>query len=181
MAKFLFIVVPALGHINPTLAVAAELKKRGHTVGYATGTDMQYSIEKEGVHFFPAGPPGIKTGLNERGHTVGHATGTDMQYSIEKEGVHFSPAGPPGVKTGLNETAKKVFKYRGLIGQYYFFKLIMESTPQTIEALQAVLQQYQPDVLVVDSITLAGGVIADISKLPWATCSSLPGMIPTRD
>ncbi|MCX5896560.1 MAG: glycosyltransferase, partial [Proteobacteria bacterium] len=47
--------------------------------------------------------------------------------------------------------------------------------------LQAVLQQYQPDVLVVDSITLAGGVIADISKLPWATCSSLPGMIPTRD
>lgn len=42
MARFLFVVPPLTGHINPTIAVAEELSKRGHDVawvGYAASLD----------------------------------------------------------------------------------------------------------------------------------------------
>ncbi len=58
MARFLFSVVPQLGHINPMLPSAVELAGRGHHVVVATGSDFRYSIESAGLEFFSAGPPG---------------------------------------------------------------------------------------------------------------------------
>ncbi len=67
MAKYLFTVIPALGHINPMMPVAAELKKRGHTVGFVTGKDYIKGIESEGMHAFPLGFPGLESG---KSHTL---------------------------------------------------------------------------------------------------------------
>ncbi|MCX8042959.1 MAG: glycosyltransferase [Desulfobacterota bacterium] len=57
MARFLFTVVPAIGHINPTLPIAVELQRRGHEVAYATGADMQQYIHEQGCAAFTAGLP----------------------------------------------------------------------------------------------------------------------------
>ncbi|MGR3318546.1 MAG: nucleotide disphospho-sugar-binding domain-containing protein [Candidatus Anammoxibacter sp.] len=65
MAKFLFTVMPGSGHINPTLPIATELKKRGHDVGYATGADFQNIITSEGLRFFSVGPAGLKSAIKE--------------------------------------------------------------------------------------------------------------------
>jgi UDP:flavonoid glycosyltransferase YjiC (YdhE family) len=35
MSRFLFVVPPLVGHINPTVGVAAELRARGHRVAWA--------------------------------------------------------------------------------------------------------------------------------------------------
>ena len=35
MARFLFVVPPFAGHVNPTIPVAAELVSRGHEVAWA--------------------------------------------------------------------------------------------------------------------------------------------------
>ncbi len=59
MASFLFTIIPALGHINPTMPVAAELKKRGHTIGYATGADFENAATSENFSFFPIGPANL--------------------------------------------------------------------------------------------------------------------------
>ena len=40
MSRFLFVVPPLVGHINPTIAVAAELTARGHTVAWAGLPDV---------------------------------------------------------------------------------------------------------------------------------------------
>lgn len=144
MARFLFTAVPALGHINPTLPLAVELKKRGHQVGYATGPDMQSSISSEGLRFFPAGPPSWNT---ER-----------------------------------SELSQKTLKHKGtLLSNYYFFKVLAENDANTIGDLRSVVQQYEPDILVVDSLTYAGAQMAELFKLPWATCCAIAGLIPTRD
>jgi MGT family glycosyltransferase len=143
MAKFLFTVIPAFGHVNPTLPVAVELKKRGHEVGYATGSDLKFPIESEGLNFFAAGPSGLKT--------------------------------------GMTETAQKMLSHKGMICNYYFFKMIAEADSKTVGELRAVVERYKPDVLVVDSITYAGAQIAEFLGLPWATSSALAGMIPSRD
>lgn len=60
MSRFLFTVVPALGHINPTLPIAAALRQRGHTVAYASGPDMQDYFESQGIPFLSAGLPSFK-------------------------------------------------------------------------------------------------------------------------
>ncbi len=143
MAKFLFTIIPAFGHINPTLPVAVELKKRGHQVGYATGADLSYAIESEGLQFFPVGSPGLKT--------------------------------------DMSETTKKMLSHKGMVCNYYFFKVIAEADEKTVSGLRTVVEQYRPDVLVVDSITYAGAQMAEIFGLPWATSSALAGMIPSCD
>ena len=60
MARFLFTVVPALGHINPTMPIAAELQNRGHAVAYASGYDVRQYFESQGFEFFTAGLPSFK-------------------------------------------------------------------------------------------------------------------------
>src|SRR5690606_26667532 len=35
MSRFLFVVPPFAGHVNPTIPVAAELERRGHEVAWA--------------------------------------------------------------------------------------------------------------------------------------------------
>jgi MGT family glycosyltransferase len=44
-----FISGPAHGHVNPTLPLVAELTRRGHRVGYATGAEFTSAIEKAGA------------------------------------------------------------------------------------------------------------------------------------
>ena len=84
MAKFLFVVFPALGHINPTLSVAVELKKRGHVVGYATGEDFRYSIESEALEFFPYGKPGLRTEISKTEQKVLKHKGLLCNYYLFK-------------------------------------------------------------------------------------------------
>lgn len=52
---FLFTSVPAHGHVNPTLAVAAELVRRGHRVSYATHESFRAAIEATGATILPTG------------------------------------------------------------------------------------------------------------------------------
>ena len=49
MARILFGNVPAQGHISPTIAIAAELQKQGHTVAYACHPCMQRIFKRTGI------------------------------------------------------------------------------------------------------------------------------------
>ena len=119
--------------------------------------------------------------LKRRGHQVGYATGRDLKYSIETEGFDYFQVGPPGMRSHISEIGRKVLKFRRSLSNYYFFKLLMEFNRETVNGLRTVVRNYQPDVLVVDSLTFAGGEIAELSQLPWATTSAVPGMIPSND
>ena len=142
MATFLFVVVPAQGHLNPTLATAVELRNRGHRVGYATGTDVRGVIESEGLEFLQVGPPGLNS--------------------------HESVA------------TQKMLKYKGLLSNYYFYKVLMEYDREALKDLRQVADDFKPDVMVVDAITHAGAQVAERYGLPWATIHPVPGLIPSR-
>jgi MGT family glycosyltransferase len=53
MAKYIFLNVPAWGHVNPTLAVVQELVKRGHEVSYYLTEEFRETIEATGAVFQP--------------------------------------------------------------------------------------------------------------------------------
>ncbi|WP_205759928.1 macrolide family glycosyltransferase [Arthrobacter sp. PAMC25564] len=52
---FSFISIPAAGHVNPTLAVVAELVRRGHRVSYFTAANFAPQIEEAGAAFHASG------------------------------------------------------------------------------------------------------------------------------
>ncbi|MDQ6754181.1 MAG: glycosyl transferase [Actinomycetota bacterium] len=50
-----FVCVPAAGHVYPSLAVVAELVRRGHRVTYATSAKYAEAVRNAGATFFPNG------------------------------------------------------------------------------------------------------------------------------
>ena len=67
-----FAIMPAHGHVNPTLPLVEELTRRGHRVSYLTGEAWQGPVEAAGAEFVPVPdgmptggpPPNFKDGLN---------------------------------------------------------------------------------------------------------------------
>jgi UDP:flavonoid glycosyltransferase YjiC (YdhE family) len=55
VARFLFAVPPLHGHVNPTVAVAAELTLRGHQVAWVGPPSILETLLPEGAQLFPAG------------------------------------------------------------------------------------------------------------------------------
>ncbi|MFV0331172.1 MAG: glycosyltransferase [Dysgonomonas sp.] len=52
MAKFLFVVPPFWGHINPTLSVGRTLLERGHDVAWAGMTQLNMELFPDGAKYF---------------------------------------------------------------------------------------------------------------------------------
>ncbi len=53
--KILFTTVPAYGHFNPLIPLAAALKEQGHTVAFATAARFCPVVEAAGFSALPAG------------------------------------------------------------------------------------------------------------------------------
>jgi UDP:flavonoid glycosyltransferase YjiC (YdhE family) len=54
VSRFLFVVPPLHGHVNPTVAVAGELAARGHQVAWVGPPLLLASLLPEGARLFPA-------------------------------------------------------------------------------------------------------------------------------
>ncbi len=71
--RFLFVVPPLVGHVNPTISVARALEARGHTVAWAAHPDVVRPILPEGATLLPldgAMSPATLERLTARAHGV---------------------------------------------------------------------------------------------------------------
>ncbi len=59
MTRVLFVVPPFTGHVNPTLAVAAELQGRGHEVAWTGVPGATERLLPDGATFLPATSPEV--------------------------------------------------------------------------------------------------------------------------
>ncbi|MGF1431958.1 glycosyltransferase [Kitasatospora sp. LaBMicrA B282] len=57
MSRVLFVVPPLVGHVNPTVGVAAELTARGHTAAWAGLPDPVRALAGPHAEVFPCGAP----------------------------------------------------------------------------------------------------------------------------
>jgi MGT family glycosyltransferase len=73
--KIAFLVMPAHGHVNPTLAVAGELVARGHEVIYYLTDEFAPAVRRLGARFQPVGE------------------GFDIIKAVEKQGGAFAHRG----------------------------------------------------------------------------------------
>lgn len=69
MKRFLFVVPPLRGHVNPTIAIAEELSSRGHDVAWCAQADLTAPLLPESATLLPAGesvPPEMLDTLTSR-------------------------------------------------------------------------------------------------------------------
>ena len=82
MSRILFVVPPLTGHINPTVAVGAELAARGHDVAWAGHQAALRSLLPEGARVFPVSGDAPDAGM----------------ASIGMAGTGMADVRPPGAR-----------------------------------------------------------------------------------
>jgi UDP:flavonoid glycosyltransferase YjiC (YdhE family) len=120
-------------------------------------------------HVTPVLP--ISRALIERGHQVAWITGKVFKERVEATGATYyrmPPTYDPG-EMGVYEFAPELAKMRGIEQLKRYFKhYFLSSCPAQIEAINAVLDQFQADVLVGCPAMLGVYFKAELSGIPSA-------------
>jgi MGT family glycosyltransferase len=135
MARFLFVVPPLSGHVNPTVSLGGELRRRGHEVAWTGLPGAVDPLLPADATFLPAGSPqaaGYVDDLRERSR-------------------------------GLRRAAAFKFLWENVLLPLGY---------AMAEGVDEVVEAWQPDVLVADQQTLAGGAVACRRRLRWATSAT---------
>ncbi|OLR92205.1 glycosyltransferase [Actinokineospora bangkokensis] len=96
MSRFLLVVPPLVGHINPLAAVAAELTARGHEVAWAGTPELVGRLAGDGARVFGCVVPG--TGLHRPPDLTGPAA---FQFLWRDFFVPLAEAMAPGVAAAI--------------------------------------------------------------------------------
>jgi MGT family glycosyltransferase len=112
-------------------------------------------------HAFPAIALG-KT-LVERGHEVRLQTWTKWQEHVEREGMRFEPA--PEYKVFPTADSPGLKPYQAAV--------------RAARETQPLIEEFRPDAVVADILTVAAGLAAELAGVRWA--SLIPHVLPTHE
>ncbi|ASQ92488.1 glycosyltransferase [Streptomyces sp. 11-1-2] len=99
--RFLFVVPPLVGHVNPTLGVAAELTARGHQVAWAGMPEVVGRLTGQGATVYHCAGPVLGEGGADRPPDVrGPAA---LRFLWERFLVPLAEAMAPGVAKAIEE------------------------------------------------------------------------------
>jgi MGT family glycosyltransferase len=135
VARFLFVVPPFTGHVNPTIAVAAELVRRGHDVAWTGLPGATEALLPEGADFVPATAPEVAAYVDELGDRRPDLRGAAAFKFLQEE-------------------------------------VLLPLAAAMVDGVDAAVDSFGADVLVVDQQALAGAVVARRRQLPWATSAT---------
>lgn len=135
MSRFLFVVPPFTGHVNPTIAVAAELARRGNEVAWTGLPGATEALLPEGATFVPATSPEVAAYVDELGDRRPDLRGAAAFKFLQEE-------------------------------------VLLPLAAAMVSGVDAAVDSFGADVLVVDQQALAGAVVARRRQLPWATSAT---------
>lgn len=109
MSRFLFVVPPLAGHVNPTAAVGAELAARGHGVAWAGHPGVVGPLLPAGATLYPAGDGLGPEALEEIHARWLHLRGFAALKALWEEVlVPLAEAMAPGVGAAIDDFAPDV-------------------------------------------------------------------------
>ncbi|MER6129471.1 glycosyltransferase [Streptomyces sp. NPDC001795] len=102
MSRFLFVVPPLVGHINPTVGVAAELTSLGHQVAWASAyPELVRRLAGDGARVFPCAGPLLGSG--DAGRPSELRGPEALKFLWERFLVPLAEAMAPGVRAAVQE------------------------------------------------------------------------------
>jgi MGT family glycosyltransferase len=110
MAKFLFVIPPFWGHINPSLSIGRTLLERGHNVAWAGMSEIKEELLPEGgTYYF------MQQTANENKEEIDHI------IKLQNKGANMPAL--EALKLGLEDTyipfAKMMFhEFNGIVGEF---------------------------------------------------------------
>jgi len=136
--RFLFVVPPMAGHVNPTLPVGRELAARGHEVAWAGPEEVVGELMPPDATFLRVPlAPGVRDHIAARADDLRGAAA--LKHLVGEFLVPLATCMVPGV--------------------------------------EAAVERFRPDVLVVDQQALAGVAVALARGLPWATSATTSALL----
>jgi MGT family glycosyltransferase len=103
VARFLFVVPPMVGHVNPTLSVAAELERRGHEVAWAGHRSVAGELLPEGARLFDLERPGEREEFLRVAARALELRGPEaLQFLWEAALIPLARAMLPGVERAID-------------------------------------------------------------------------------
>ncbi|MEU5609718.1 glycosyltransferase [Streptomyces sparsogenes] len=101
--RFLFVVPPLVGHINPTLGVGAELAGRGHRVAWAGVPEVVGRLAGEGAAVFRCAGPALGEGGADAVRPADVRGPEALKLLWERFLVPLAEAMAPGVRAAVEE------------------------------------------------------------------------------
>lgn len=107
MSRFVFVVPPFMGHINPTLSVGAELARRGHTVTWIAWHAVDAALLPPGARCVSlADDCARRESIEQALVTLRHASGINSNLLLyEQVLIPLARAMAPGVARALESLA----------------------------------------------------------------------------
>ena len=135
MSRFLFVVPPLAGHVNPTTAIGGELASRDHDVAWAGHTSVLAPLLPKGAELLA----------------------TDRALPAE----------------GLSAMAAHAQGLRGAEAFRFLWKdFVIPLGEAMLPEVEAAVERFAPDVLIVDQQAIAGALVARRRGLRWATSAT---------
>lgn len=135
MARFLFVVPPLTGHVNPTVAVGRELARRGHRTAWAAYPRLVEPLLDPGAELI--------------------RLGDDLPDEM------------------IEATRARATALRGVAAlEFLWREFLVPLAVAMVPGVEAAVERFEPDVLVVDQQAFAGAVVARRRGLPWATSAT---------
>ncbi|WP_131785196.1 glycosyltransferase [Protofrankia symbiont of Coriaria ruscifolia] len=135
MSRFLFVVPPLTGHVNPAVGIAGELAERGHEVAVAGHAGVVGPLLTPGLTLLPL---------------AGTLRDSD-QAAVEE----------------------KSRKLRGPASLKFLWKdFLIPLAVSMVDEVEAKVDQFAPDVLVVDQQAVGAALVARRRALPWVTLAT---------
>jgi MGT family glycosyltransferase len=128
--RFLFVVPPLVGHINPTVGLGAQLTEQGHEVAWAGHPEFITRLVGAQATVFPCAVPG--------------SAGVERPADLR---------GPAALK-------------------FLWESFLIPLAEAMIPGVDAAVDGFKPDVLLVDQQAIAGAVVAEGLGIPWATSAT---------
>jgi MGT family glycosyltransferase len=149
MAKFVFIVPPLTGHINPTLSLGTVLLERGHRVGWIT-------LDRSLAEKLPPGGELLLISYDEN----------DQQ---KKEAEKYLDIITKKIVYGIDSV------------KFLYEEVLIPLNRHSYEGIAALLDQFEPDLVITDHQMFAGAMAAFNKNLPYATSVTAPAAIKVMD
>ncbi|MGA9520931.1 MAG: glycosyltransferase, partial [Myxococcaceae bacterium] len=130
-------------------------------------------------HYYPLLGPA--EALARQGAEVAFAVSCDIREELQRLGVErvFTPPGAAPPTEGLRGEALARLLVDAEALRRWIREMLVEAPGRQVEAMRAIVRDFRPDVVAIDTMAYEGAIAAELEGIPWVGwATSLNPVVP---